>query len=808
MFIATVLLYPCVLALLCIGAGLLVDHACGRFLPAALLPAVGAAALIALSQITTFIAVLAPATPYAMAVLAAAGLLLGRGRLAGAAARLRQRPWGAAGPVLVYALALAPVLLAGRASFSSFMALADSAVHMAGADYLIHHGQSYAHLDLRNSYGQFINDYYNTSYPSGADTLFGGSAILLRLPLIWAFQPFNAFLLATAYGPARVLARRLGIGGAWAHAAALTAVLPALVYGYQLLGSVKEITAVSMLLTSGCLVVLHRSWLRAGPAGAIPLALVLAGGISALGVAFGVWALAAVAVLAVVLAGDLRARRLTPVRASAMVGAGVLAGLLAALPSFTDISGSVQVATSIASTGNAGNLHVPLRAIQVFGIWLAESYKVQPAGSSLAITHVLVALAFACALLGAVQVLRIRAFSLAGWLALLLLAWLLVSREVTTWANAKTLMLTSPVVVLLAWAGLAALRALPVRALGAPAAALLGIALLAGVLVSDAKQYHAANLAPTARYRELAAVNSRFAGKGPTIFTDFDEYSLYELRDLDVGGPDFVYPPAALAAAAGGYGNPVDLGRVAPPALASYPLIVTRRDPSAPRPPAAYDLAWQGTYYKVWRRRPGAAAPLAHVALAGSAATQCARIAALAAGAPAGSQLVAAQAPEIVRIALARTVHPARWGHERAGLVMKRAGTLSAPLSVPSAGTWDVWVQGQFMPAVKLALDGRPLATLAGELSGNSLVPGTPPPARVTLAAGSHVLTLTRGGFSLAPGNGGAAVLDAIFLTPAGAAAQGTLRGAPSSRPQQLCGARYRWVELLPRGPEALAARG
>ena len=84
------------------------------------------------------------------------------------------------------------------------------------------------------------------------------------------------------------------------------------------------------------------------------------------------------------------------------------------------------------------------------------------------------------------------------------------------------------------------------------------------MLVSDASQYHVSNLAPTARYEELARLNSRFAGQGPTLFTDFDEYSLYVLRDLDVGGPDFVYPPPAAAAAAGGHGRPVRLDRLAP----------------------------------------------------------------------------------------------------------------------------------------------------------------------------------------------------------------------------------------------------
>ena len=292
------------------GAGLLVDRCSGGFLPAPLLLSVGAAGLIAVSQLSTYLSAVAPATPYLMAAVAVAGFALARGRVRSLARRCRERPWLPAVSVLAYAIALAPVLLAGRPSFSSYMALADSAVHMLGADFLIRHGQDYAHLDLRNSYGQFINDYYNTSYPSGADTLFGGSALLLRLPLIWAFQPFNAFMLATAAGPAWLLARRMRLDGPWAALAALTAVLPALVYAYELFGSIKEITALPMILTLGC----PR---RPAPplagrscrARAIPFALVLAAGVSALGVAFGAWALAAVAVLAVVLVGELRARR-------------------------------------------------------------------------------------------------------------------------------------------------------------------------------------------------------------------------------------------------------------------------------------------------------------------------------------------------------------------------------------------------------------------------------------------------------------------------------------------------------------------
>jgi hypothetical protein len=71
------------------------------------------------------------------------------------------------------------------------------------------------------------------------------------------------------------------------------------------------------------------------------------------------------------------------------------------------------------------------------------------------------------------------------------------------------------------------------------------------------------------------------------------------------------------------------------------------------------------------------------------------------------------------------------------------------------------------MPRVGVAVDGRQLASIAGQLAGNSLVPDTATPIRVRLAAGAHVLTVTRAGFSLAPGNGSAAVLASAFLTPA-----------------------------------------
>ncbi len=767
MYVLTTLVYPLVLALLCLGAALLVDRLSGGWLPGALLPAVGAAALIGVSQLSTLPAWLAPATPVLLVALALSGLALGRGRaraLLLAARTRRSARWQLLVCPLAYALALAPVLLAGRATFSSYMALADSAVHMLGADFILRHGQSYSHLDLSSSYGLFVRNYYGSSYPSGADTLYGGSSFLLGLPLIWTFQPFVAFMLASAAGPAWLLVRRVAAaggelgedaggelgepgaggepGGALTALATLTVTLPALVYAYGLIGSVKEIASLPMILGMGALVAEHRRWVgtRVGARAAIPFALLAAAGVSALGAAFGAWALVATAVLAAVALPRLRSGSVAARGVLTLAGAGALVLLVAAWPTWRKLSGSLKVAQAIASTPNSGNLRSPLRWTQLFGVWIGGSYKLAPVGVALTLTAALIALVALLGLIGMGNLVRTGRYTLAGWFASMIVLWLLLDTYATTWASAKTLVLTSPVAMLAAWAGIAATARSRLRVLAPLVVALL----FGGVAVSDALLYHSSNLAPTARYEELASIDTRFAGRGPTIVSDFDEYALYELRDMSVSGPDFVYRPPALAPAARGYGDPVRLARIAPRALLAYPLIVTRLDPSAPRPPPAYRLLWQGVYYQVWGR--------------------ASRI-----GSRERLPVEPRDAP-LVRVPLKRTARPRGWRLSRRGIAMNGAGTLRASFSVPRSGAWEVWLKGDAMRPLTIAVDGRVLGRIGEQLDGNSLVVGPLTPLRAVLAAGRHTLTISRPGASLAPGDGGAAMLAAIFLVPASSA--------------------------------------
>jgi hypothetical protein len=795
-FVLSALAYPAVLAALCLGGGLAVDRLSGGWVPGVLLPAVGAGALIGVAEITTFVPGLAPATPYAVAVVGACGLAAGWRRLQLVGGHWRAHRWQLLLPALVFVIAAAPVLFAGRPTFAAYMVLTDSALHMIGADYLMRFGQHYAHLDLVNSYGQYINSYYNASYPTGADALLGSTASLAQVPVIWAFQPFNAFVLTLACGPAWLLARRMGLEGAWAAVAASAATLPALVYAYELIGSIKEITALPLTLTLGALVVTHPRWLRRGARGSIPFAIVVAAGVSALGPAFGAWTVGAVVVLCGVLIAEHSSARRHARALAALASSGIVVLVVFAWPTWRHVSGAVAVTQAVVTSADRGNLVSPLRAVQVFGAWLVGSYQSEPTGLGLILTDALIGVTAVAAVVGAVHLLRTRRFALTAWLAAMAILGLVVTRLGGTWSDAKTLVLSSSVFVLLAWGGVAAF----LGGRGRPAALALALILAAGVLASDALQYHDTALAPTARYDELASIGNRFARRGPALFTDFDEYALYELRNVDVGGPDFLFPPVGLEGIDTGHGAEVVLDRIRAAALRAYPLIVTRRDPTTPRPPSAYRLAWQGDYYDVWARRPDAPAAIARFTTRGEHPVSCRALHSIArVAASRGGTLAAASPADVIEIDLARAHRPAGWGHSGVWYAIASPGTLRAVFTIGHAGVWEVWLKGEFMPTIGVGVDGRRIGSITGQVGGDEVVPDTTAPLLVRLRAGRHHLTVTRTATGLGPGANGWAFLAAVFLTPAGNGERQHLHVVAAADWRALCGHPYLWVEAVPR---------
>jgi hypothetical protein len=430
----------------------------------------------------------------------------------------------------------------------------------------------------------------------------------------------------------------------------------------------------------------------------------------------------------------------------------------------------------------------------VFGTWLTGHYAFPPVGAALGATDAIVAISALAAVAGAWHLVRTRRYGVVSWLGVMVALCVGLTRSGAVWAHAKVLVLSSPVFVLLAFGGVAALCSAGRRR----AALALAVTVAAGVVVSDVIQYHDTDLAPTGRYQELASINTRFAGHGPTLFTDFDEYALYELRGLDVGGPDFIYPPLRLVGIDAGHGGQINLGHGPETALLRYPLIVTRRDPLAVRPPAAYRLAWQGAYYDVWARRRGALAPIARFASLGVHPVRCGRVRATAwTLRRRGGRLFAAPVAPAVRVNLRRARAPRAWRSAAPWLTLVSPGSLTATIVLPHAGVWELWLQGEFMPAIAVRIDGRTAGDVQGAVGGDLVVPNTAAPIRVRLRAGRHRLEITRGGPGLGPGDGGSAVLSAVFLTPAGQP-EHPLLAVPASRWRALCGHRLRWVEAVP----------
>ncbi len=236
---------------------------------------------------------------------------------------------------------------------------------------------------------------------------------------------------------------------------------------------------------------------------------------------------------------------------------------------------------------------------------------------------------------------------------------------------------------------------------------------------------------------------------------------------MDVGGPDFVYPPPALASAAGGYGRP---GRSEPDRPGG--ACVLSADRHAPRPDAGARRRPTGCCGRAPTTRCGVVVPGAVPAIAHVPVT--ARRVATRAGA------VLPPACACVRHRLGAGTFPVRLA------VASRCSRSSALVELGSRATGDPELDrnARVVPfpsrrRVGTVAEGRRDARGArsrstGARSGRSAVSSTatrswstPHSTPYAPLRGRHTLTITRPGADLAPGDGGAATLAAIFLSAA-----------------------------------------
>jgi hypothetical protein len=810
--------YPLVLLLLCGGFGLLIERLAGWDIPTAIVPAIGFAGLVVLSQYTVLPAFLAPITPAILAVVAVAGFFFGRRAIS---ARWKRRTFASWLPfvaaLLAYGCTTAPLWAAFRLTFPGYLLDTTNGFHLAGAEFILQHGPHFTNHSY--AYGQMLLNYFQGGHPTGGNVLLAATGWLTGQDLLWQIEPFQAFAMAMVAMVGYFMARRASLPPLAAMLTGWIIAIPALVYSYVLMGSIKELSTMPEIFALGALILLTREQVGAGLRGVIPMAIVGGAGIGTLGPSFAPWLIGLVAVSLLFSVPSIRERlqaqggRLSTAGGSfvrsngiALVVGGivvVVGVLIAALPTVSNIANSLRLTFGLSGSNtilanDPGNLLRPLRFVQMFGVWLGYDHRVDPKYADQ--TYLLIGVVIVATVLGAIYLIRKRQWRLAAFAAMEFVLYLLLVRRGTEWTDAKVLMMLSPVILLLAMIGaFSILRVRPVES------TLFAVIVAGAVLVSDGLAYHATNLAPTQRFQDEEQIEARFAGQGPTLLTDFDEYALYEMRNMAVDSPGFASVMRRNFETGGVpqlYGHSYDIDDVLDPSVQQFKLIVQRRSPRWSRPPGNFKLVYQDEYYDVWRK--SGPAPRVHVALGDDvqqpvAEEPCKRIKSLAKRATRDhAQLRYASRPPngIANLSVAELSPLAFFTSDAEGLPQIQTNgptTVTTGVTVPAAGRYQLWLTGEIGRVTDVSVDSKPVGSVSYQTAGDANAMYV---ATMQLKKGIHTIVLTQPGGSLRPGDRITGTYDGVYLTKETAATE-PVRTISPSKWHTLCGrSDLDWIEI------------
>ncbi len=723
---------------------------------------------------------------------ALAGLLVARDGL-----RARLNPgWAGAAGIATYLLFLLPVIAYGRWSWSGYDFVNDSAFEMLIAEHLKGFGAVLGNIP-ETSEREFLNQYFGNGYPMGSQALLATMSGLTRTSAAVLYQGYISALAAVAAVALTTVTRGL-LTARRAAALAVIALAANLTYQYALQGGIKEI---ALLATVCALVALTREALlleRPYP-GAVLVAL----GAAAALAAYNAVAVPFIGALALFGAGAfllVHPRRPKPGWALPVFAGVALVALLAipelkTLETFLNFAKASQASSGVGAT-QFGQLLRPLPLSQLSGVWLAGEYRLpvtpEPAALLTAIATVATFVLLVPALLWSLYRRQPGLLLLFGTFALVVLV---VRPRVSPYAQGKVLAIAGPAIVLTALAAPAALRG-RLAPLGAVVAGALGVA----VIASDLLAYSYDHVAPTPRMEAIRQVGDRFRGQGLVLWNEFEEYAKYFARAARISVPFEALTPqqVKLRNPTFFYGHYFDLDEELLSFVEQYPIIVTRRSPAASRPPANYQLVYENSYYRAWRRRQHPQV-LGHLPLqqlySPEGTIACGDMRSLVARAPRGSRLVVAHAPEMAWFEpISSTDRSPGWTPDavQPGAVETRtAGHATGVLTV-KGGRYLVWIQGTFPRSIAVSVDGRTAGSVS-ELDTPLQWRGV---ASLSLAPGQHVLRLVEsaGRRHLGPGQ------FAIGTVGAGALQADTperLQTLATARWRSLCGTSADWVELV-----------
>lgn len=801
-------LFPLVLLAVCLGCGLTVNWASGGALPGALILPVGLALVIVAATLTTARSATAPLTTAVVVVLAVAGYALSwrQGR------RLRLDPWALGVGLGVFAFCAAPLVLSGNATFLGYFVDSDPAFHFELATWLLAHGRDLTGVApvTYDATQNVVREYISTSYPFGADVAVGAVRPLVGQDLAWIYQPYLAVIMALGavaldellHGVVRLRPLRA--------LCAFIAAQSGLAFAFYLEGSIKELAATVILTVVVILVVdlLRRPFRWRA---LIPLAIVTVAGLDVYSVTILPWLGLPLAVLVVIGAwrGRHRLERGPGWRKVVIPAVAVVVLAVIAAPFVSGASTfSTVVNGTLSQQGALGNLAGRLKLWELLGIWPNGDFRFPTLGYKNA--YVLIGIALVAAVLGAVWMVRHRHRALGPLLLLItnsLAAVVLLSRA-GPYASAKILMIFSVSAVLTAMLGGVALIDVGRRIEGG----VLAAAIVTGVLWTNFLAYHDSTVAPQARFKELAAIDARFSGKGPAFYDLWDTFAVYFLRNVSVSAPDTFAGPvpelAGLPSHPDGQASLAwDPNELDQSFLQSFPLLILGRSPVGSRPPANYRLAYRGRYYDVWQRT-STPTVLRHVSFTTGGVdpappSRCATIAATAAAA-ARDHARLAYVPRLSPPTLipSEALHSRKWSPFTAGTrgtpldylsMGQHAGDAADFVQVPEAGRYQVWVGGSISRPINISVGRQFVGSVGSQVgtAGQFVLVG-----EVNLSTGRQPILVARPPANLSPGNSAGGELLGPVVLVRGSDPPPVTEIAPSQA-RSLCGKPLEWLEIV-----------
>lgn len=614
--------FPCLVLLISAGVGVLCDRVAARDFDVLTLPVGFAASIVGFCFILQ-LGVPASASSAIVALAAIVGLgmaIKDRASVASDSRALVICALIAAG--IAYLIGIAPLVGSGRLGVIGYVILNDPAWHLSLIEWI--HANGTTPATVLDSANASISQQLGQGYPLGSYSwqLIAKSLLGIRPMFIWT--PTAAITLAMIAMVAYGAVHKSGATRRWAVVLAAAIGVGFLPLAYLAQGGVKEVTfAFTFIFAAMAIAGLE---FRADERISLALrrtfaaAIGIAAMITVFGPAAGLW-IAPMVLIAVIVAAATRPAGLSFGRLALLVGGWGAITLAITLPSLIDALRIFSTVSTVAGGNDIGNLLGPIPFREVFNAWISPDYRFAvPHEKSTSWVAIVTAAAALLAVIGAVTEVRGRRLfvpmaAISGFLAIQY-----IESKYNIYFIAKSYVAFAPIVGCATAAGLIWLITSEVRRRRYAGIVLAG-ALAVTMVASIGLYYGSVFMTPDERFEELAAINERLDGRGPTLVNEREEYSRVLLRDNRPWESFGLFVPDRGFRPGGGYPMPItpDVDSYRDDHMKRFTAIVERKHPGASRPPSNYARWFETERYVVWRKQ--GPPPQAHVSIGLAAPT-------------------------------------------------------------------------------------------------------------------------------------------------------------------------------------------